>query len=191
MFERAIPGPTGAVRYTQASYIPDQAGETVRGFVVLVTDVTSRELAHRQVRQLLDAAPDAIVGVSAEGRIVVSNEQTERLFGYGASELQGLNVEMLMPERFREGHMAQRAGYSADPRRRPMGAGLTLRAKRKDGTEFPVEISLGPLETEQGPVVVSAVQDITDRVRAEEDSLGSLQSSSRHTTRSSARISKA
>lgn len=119
-------------------------------------------------RGLLEAAPDAMVIVSKDGRIVLVNGQTERLFGYVREELIGQRVEKLVPDRFAQTHPAHREGYAHDPKVRPMGAGVELRARRKDGTEFPVEISLSPIDTPQGVLISSAIRDISDRVRAEE-----------------------
>lgn len=117
---------------------------------------------------LLESAPDAIVIVNCDGRIVLVNSQSEKLFGYRREELLGQLVEMLVPERFRETHVGQRGDYLARPHTRPMGAGLDLAGRRQDGSEFPVEISLSPLETEDGLLVTAFIRDVTDRKRHEQ-----------------------
>lgn len=118
---------------------------------------------------LLQSAPDAIVIVNVAGRIAIVNTQAERLFGYTRDELIGQPLEILLPEQRRAGHLQHRNGFVADPRTRPMGSGLDLIACRKDGSQFPVEISLSPLQTEQGLLVTSAIRDITDRKRARQE----------------------
>jgi PAS domain S-box-containing protein len=118
-------------------------------------------------RALLESAPDAIVIVDRQGRIVLVNEQAETLFGYRRDELIGASVEMLLPEHLREVHREHRAAYGADPRTRPLGKGVMLAARRKDGSRFPTEISLSPFETEGGLLVTAVVRDISDRRRAE------------------------
>jgi PAS domain S-box-containing protein len=118
-------------------------------------------------RVLLDAAPDGIVIVDGEGRIVLTNRQAQALFGFTVDELLGARVEILLPEAYRAIHARHRAAYHEAPRTRPMGTGMELIARRKDGTEFPVEISLSPLQTEEGPLVIAAIRDITERKRNE------------------------
>jgi diguanylate cyclase (GGDEF)-like protein/PAS domain S-box-containing protein len=126
-------------------------------------DVTAFQLAEKRFRALLESAPDAVVISSADGQIVLVNSQTERMFGYTREELIGAPVERLIPGRFAEARETNRGQFGEDPHTRPMGSGLDLFARRKDGSEFPVEISLGPLETEQGRLISAAIRDVTER----------------------------
>ncbi|MCG5510821.1 PAS domain-containing sensor histidine kinase [Ectothiorhodospira lacustris] len=114
-------------------------------------------------RELLESTPDGIVIVNPTGHILIANSQAERLFAYGPGEMRATVVERLLPERFRAAHKGHRAHYFAQPRTRSMGAGLELYGLRKDGTEFPVEISLSPIRTEETPLVMSAIRDVSER----------------------------
>ncbi|HKS99565.1 MAG TPA: PAS domain S-box protein [Rugosimonospora sp.] len=148
------------------SPITDALGGII-GVASVSRDVSDRQRAEAKFHALLEAAPDAIVGVGADGRIVLVNAQTERLFGYPREELVGQRVELLIPEDRREVHPQHRNRYFADPKPRPMGAGSQLAARRKDGTEFPAEISLSALDTEEGLLVSASIRDVTDRLEAQ------------------------
>src|SRR6266704_1505312 len=132
-----------------------------------------RDLTDRRFLGLLEAAPDAMVCVEDDGRIAMVNAQAERLFGYHREELVGQQVEVLVPDLMRGVHRGHRAGYVADPRPRPMGTGLELAGRRRDGSTFPAEISLSAIDTGEGIVVTAAVRDVSERqaIQAERERL--------------------
>jgi PAS domain S-box-containing protein len=132
-------------------------------------DPINRPWTENEFRQVVESAPDAMVIVDDRGQMVMINAQTEKLFQYERQELLGQPVEVLMPERFRDQHRGYVFDYFANARARPMGLGMELYAQRKDGSEFPVEISLAPLETKQGLLASAAIRDVTDRKQAEQE----------------------
>ena len=117
---------------------------------------------------VVESAPNGILAIDAEGRIVLVNSQTERMFGYARDELLGATVEMLLPDRLRETHPAHRKSFFTDPRVRRMGVGGDLFGRRKDGSEVPVEIGLNPMETVDGVLILSSIVDISERKAAAE-----------------------
>jgi PAS domain S-box-containing protein len=149
---------------------------TLLGFSKITRDFTERRKAEESVRlseerfrSLFEFSPDAIIVSDQDGKIAEINAQVEKFFGYSRGELLGQSVETLVPERFRRGHPAHRKEYGAEPRTRPMGIGLELYGRRKDGTEFPVDIMLSPVRTDGGKLVLSVIRDLSEKKKAEEE----------------------
>jgi formate hydrogenlyase transcriptional activator len=154
--------------------IRDESGNLL-GFAKVTRDFSDRKKAEEAVRvsenrfrSLFESSPDAIIVTSGDGKIAEVNGRVEKSFGYNRSELLGQAVEILVPERFRQIHPSQRQQYTADPQVRPMGIGLELYGRRKDGSEFPVDIMLSPAETASGKVVLSVIRDLSEKKQAEE-----------------------
>src|SRR3990167_1292484 len=133
-----------------------------------IRDITTRKTSETKFKTIIEATPDCLVMVNQAGKIILTNNQTEVIFGYSRNELMGQAVEYLMPDRFTMMHEKHRLNYFKQPMVRPMGKGLELYAKHKNGHEFPVDISLSPIETEEGLVALATIRDITDRKQVEE-----------------------
>src|SRR3546814_4709545 len=130
-----------------------------------MSDPTDRLLDFTLVEAVVELIPDPVIGVDRGGTICVANQLATELFGYDSSDLVGGKLERLVPDRARLQHRRHREGFEREPSVRQMGAGLDLHGRRKDGTEFPVDISLAPIATESGPLVVAADRDLTERRR--------------------------
>ncbi len=159
----------GSIRWVRHKIFAhrDAAGRLMRTDGV-VEDITERKTIEERFRLLVESAPDAMVVVEANGAIVLVNAKAESLFGYLRNELLGQPVELLVPHGMRRAHAAERAAYMAQPQLRVMGSRPSLRCLRKDGSEFPAEIALSPIDTDAGMLVYAAVRDLTERVRLEE-----------------------
>ena len=182
-FEHRIVRPDGEVRTLQAhgQVFTDTAGAVVR-MAGTGQDITERkrfedalERSRQRFRSLLEWAPGAVIIADPAGTIELVNAEASAMFGYGRDELLGERVEKLIPERFRAGHPAHRTRYLAAPRTRPMGSGLELLGLRKDGSEFPIDIMLATLETEDGTVVTTVIRDVTEARRTEESLRNALE----------------
>ena len=145
--------------------------ETQDGLIVTSTvrEIAQTDDSDAYFKHLLELAPDAMIIIDEHGKIAIVNGQAEEMFGYQRSEMLGQRIEMLLPERLRRVHVGHRSGYGLDPRLRPMGQGQDLVARRKDGTEFPVEISLSPVKANNGRFVSSVIRDVTERKRMEDE----------------------
>ncbi|MDE2430471.1 MAG: PAS domain S-box protein [Burkholderiales bacterium] len=140
----------------------------LEGYAKVTKDMTERKRLEERFRRVVESAPNAMVMINRAGRIEMVNTQAERLFGYTRTEMLGKLVEILVPDRFSHAHPEKRNQFFDDPQARPMGAGRDLFGRRKDGSEFPVEIGLNPIETEDGMMVLSSIVDISERKRLEE-----------------------
>ena len=151
-------------RYVHIDFVPRRdEGREAYGCYTVLKDLTRLKDAEEKFRGIVEAAPDGIVLVNPGGQISMINPQTEHMFGYSQQELIGQPVEILVPDRFRKGHIDHRSAYSKRLVARPMGEGLELYAVRKDGSELPVEISLSPIETVDGTVILTTIRDLTER----------------------------
>ena len=164
-FRVVLPG--GQTRWISGrGRVEFDGGKPVRMRGVLF-DVTPRKLAEERFRLVVEAAPNAMIMVNAEGKIDLTNAQVESVFGYTRQELVGHPLEILVPERLRDRHSEHRSGYFADPKAHAMVAGRELFGRRKDGSEVPIEISLNPIRTSEAPFALASIVDITERRRAE------------------------
>ncbi len=163
--------PDGSIRWMAARGLVERDAQgrpcLLRGVSM---DITERKESEERIRQVIEAAPNAMVMADSVGRIVLVNAQTEAVFGYGRDELLNKSIEILLPDYLREDHPAMRQGYHAHPSARAMGAGRELFGKRKDGSEVPVEIGLSPVQTTEGTFVLASIIDITGRKQAERES---------------------
>ena len=151
------------------SAAPIFAGGGVPGVVLVFRDISERLKAEERMALTVEAAPNAMILVGRDGRMELMNSQAEKLFGYKREDLLGKSIDMLVPERTRAAHGELRAAFTREPLARPMGAGRDLFGVRKDGVEVPIEIGLNPIRTSQGDFVLTAIIDISERKRAEEN----------------------
>ena len=162
---------TSIAMLAHAAPLRDAAGLVV-GAVCAAIDISSRKRLEERCRRVVESAPNAMVMIGATGHIEMVNIQAERLFGYSRRELMGRPIEILLPERFRHHHVGLRRAFFTAPVARPMGEGRDLYGRRKDGSEFPIEIGLSPIETDEGTMVLSAIVDLSERARPPEPGSG-------------------
>ena len=155
------------------------------------TDKLQAEESEAYFRVLIESAPDAMIIVDDDGEIAIVNGQTEKMFGFDREELIGNKIEMLLPDRIRDAHVGHRSTFSESPSLRPMGAGMELVGQRKDGTEFPVEISLSPVSTPKASFVSSVIRDVTRRKRMEQEIIAARQEAERANKANSAFLAAA
>lgn len=168
----------GEIFDAEVSLAPvDNDGEALVASVV--RDISKGDQSEAYFRHLLRAAPDAMIIVDENGRIAIANDQSEKMFGYPHDDLIGKSIETLLPTSARERHVNHRNRFLRDPRLRPMGSGMELYARRADGFEFPVEISLSPIESASGKFVSSVIRDVTERREMERDLIAARQEAER------------
>ncbi len=188
LYRGALVGETGAVEVTsrtEGRWCRVQVGPLRRrdggivGGVALAVDTTALKRSEERYLGLLESAPDAMVLVDAGGGIQFVNGETVSMFGYSREAMVGASVEMLIPERYQRHHVEQRASFNSDPEPRPLGRALDLRGRREDGSEFPIDVSLTPLETGEGTLVATVIRDMEAEQRVAESLtlLEALQSS--------------
>ena len=167
--------------------------ETKHGKVISSTirDVSVGDTSEAYFRNLLESAPDAMIIIDHRGAIAIVNGQTEKMFGYTRAELIGNSIEMLIPSRFQDRHVPNREAYTQEPRLRPMGVGLDLAGLRKNGSEFPVEISLSPVPQSAGTFIASVIRDVTERKDMEAELIEARQEAERANKANSAFLAAA
>lgn len=167
--------------------------ETNDGLVVTSTvrEIAEADDSEAYFRQLLESAPDAIIIIDDQGKIAIANAQAEQMFGYGRQDMLGQPIEMLLPERLHEGHRSHRRTFAENPRLRPMGLGFDLLARRQDASEFPVEISLSPVQSSAGSFVSTVIRDVTERKRMQDEIIAARQEAERANKANSAFLAAA
>ncbi len=167
--------------------------ETAEGLLIssTVRDITADNTSETYFRNILESAPDAMIIVDHYGKISIVNAQAEKMFGYSREEMLGQEVEFLLPEDLHDRHLSHRASYAGDPHLRPMGVGMELHGGRKDGSVFPVEISLSPVTSASGSFVSSVIRDVTDRKKMEQDLITASEAAERANKANSAFLAAA